>query len=108
MTPKELAEKLTGIEYPVRIAKELIAQAKASNLVIVYGASDDLMEFEGAIYDEVGVFDGGSARITKSGVLQDFEQIQPRKLYCLLILPVSLAKGNVSSHPMRCNRVILG
>ena len=43
MNAKELAEKLTGMEYPVRIPESLVAEAKANRLVIVYGASDDLM-----------------------------------------------------------------
>jgi hypothetical protein len=75
MNAKELAEKLTGMEYPVRIPKELVAEAKANGLVIVYGASDDLMEFEGAIYDEVGVYDGGTERITPAGVKQSWENL---------------------------------
>ena len=39
--------------------------AKDSGLVIVYGASDDLMEFEGAIEDEIGCYDGDTIHITK-------------------------------------------
>ena len=75
MNAKELAEKLTGMEYPVRIPKELVAEAKANGLVIVYGASDDLMEFEGAIYDEVGAWDGKIARVDSHGLVPDYEQI---------------------------------
>ena len=54
MTKKELAEKLNGTEYAgYRIfSREIVQQAKESGLVIVYGASDDLMEFEGAFEDD--------------------------------------------------------
>lgn len=69
MTKEELAAQLNGIEYPCRISKELKAAAKAAGLVIVYGASDDLMEFDGAIYDEVGVYNGGEALLDAKGVL---------------------------------------
>jgi hypothetical protein len=69
MTKEELAAQLSGIAYPCRIDKELIAQAKAAGLVIVYGASDDLMEFEGAIYDELGCYDGGTALVDAKGLL---------------------------------------
>jgi hypothetical protein len=79
MNAKELAEKLTGMESPVRIPKELVAEAKANGLVIVYGASDDLMEFEGAINDEVGVYDGGVAFIDSKGLTPDFNELCEEK-----------------------------
>jgi len=76
MNAKELAAKLDGIQYPVRISKELAAEAKSAGLVIVYGASDDLMEFEGAIYDEVGCYDGGIAFVDAKGLLPDRDSIE--------------------------------
>lgn len=42
--------------------------AKKNNLVIVSGYSDDLMEFDGAIYDEAGCWDGGHVYFDKAGV----------------------------------------
>lgn len=69
MTPHELAQQLNGIEYPCRISKELRQQAKDAGLVILYGASDDLMEFEGAFRDEVGCHEGGVALVDSKGVL---------------------------------------
>lgn len=76
MNAKKLAAQLTGAEYPLRLSKELTAEAKAAGLVIVYGASDDLMEFEGAIYDEVGAYDGGTAFVDNKGLLPDRESIE--------------------------------
>lgn len=76
MNAKELAAQLNGIQYPVRIPKTLTDAAKAAGLVIVYGASDDLMEFEGAIYDEVGVYDGGTAFVDTNGLLPDRGSIE--------------------------------
>lgn len=71
MEVKEAAATLNGSEYANEGSKELFSQMKASGLVAVFGASDDLMEFRGAIYDEVGAYDGGTAYLTKEGLLTD-------------------------------------
>lgn len=52
MEPNELAKEIDGIEYPPRFEKKLLERAAAARLVIVYGASDDLLEFYGAIDEE--------------------------------------------------------
>lgn len=54
VTKEQLAEILNGREYGKEIMPVDITVAKQNNLVIVYGASDDLMEFEGAISEEFG------------------------------------------------------
>lgn len=71
MKPTELAARLNGREYCSEITDQEEAQAKADGLVVVYGASDDLMEFAGAIKDEIGCFDGGTAYLTSAGLLQN-------------------------------------
>ncbi|WP_430229611.1 hypothetical protein [Paraburkholderia tropica] len=71
MNAKELAAKLNGTEYPLTIDAETQKAAKAAGLVIVYGASDDLMEFNGAIYDEIGAYEGTTAYLTASGLLEN-------------------------------------
>lgn len=76
MNAKELAEKLNGATYRNVISKELAAEAKAAGLVVVYGQSDDLMEFEGAIHDEVGCYDGGTALVDDKGLLPDRDSIE--------------------------------
>ena len=69
MTLKEFAKAIDGKEYGYPMfSKEEIKTAKENGFVIVTGASDDLMEFEGAIEDEGGCFDGGKVYFTKSGV----------------------------------------
>lgn len=70
MTKEEVAAALNGSEYGEEGSKELFAQMKAGGLVAVFGASDDLMEFRGAIYDEVGCYGGGDCFITRSGLLE--------------------------------------
>ena len=52
MTAKTLAEMLNGMEYPMTVPTELENEAKREGLVIVYGASDDLMEFEVVLFFE--------------------------------------------------------
>lgn len=71
MTTHELAAKLNGREYGAEITKEEEAQAKASGLVVVFGYSDDNMEFRGAINDEVGCYNGGEAYLTPKGLLMN-------------------------------------
>jgi hypothetical protein len=75
MTPKEIAAAFTGSEYPLKIAKDIEAAAKAAGIVIVYGASDDLMEFRGAVDDEVVAWEGRTVRVDAAGLLPDFDDI---------------------------------
>lgn len=76
ITKEELAARLDGIQYPAyrTITSDLIQAAKGAGLVIVYGASDDLMEFDGAIRDELGCYNGRVAYVDKAGLL-DRDQI---------------------------------
>ncbi len=79
MNAKQLAEMLNGREYMREISSVEEAMAKANGLVVVHGASDDLMEFRGAIYDEVGCYDGGSALVDAEGVLEDWDSASESK-----------------------------
>ena len=84
MTLKEFAERLNGTEYsgyPI-FSKEDIGIAKENGFVIITGASDDLMEFEGAIEDEAGCFDGGKVYISKRGVEEDKTKNVINALWC--------------------------
>ena len=67
-TTKEWAALLNGREYRSEVTKEEASQAKADGVVIVFGASDDLMEFEGAIYDELDCYGGREVAVTKDGL----------------------------------------
>ena len=71
MTPKELAAQLGTLQYHEEPSKELQEQAKAAGLVIVFGASDDLMEFRGAIDDELDAYDGGTAYLNEEGLMRN-------------------------------------
>lgn len=75
MNIKEYAKILNGREYDYpQFTEEEIQIAKDNGFVIVYGASDDLMEFDGAICSEAGCFDGGKVYFDKTGATdEEFE-----------------------------------
>ena len=76
MTPKALANELTGIDYSEAIAlhgSELMKLAKAHGLVVAFGISDDLLEIDGAICDEFSCYGGGTALLDAEGFLPSFE-----------------------------------
>jgi hypothetical protein len=84
MTKEKLAELLNGRQYRNEITKAEQLEAKESGLIVVFGASDDLIEFRGAIYDEAGASDEEVITISEKGILEkpiqedldeeDFEQ----------------------------------
>ncbi len=59
MNKEELAKRLDGRLIGNEISKEEEAKAQEDGLIVIFGASDDLAEIRGAIYDEVGCYDGG-------------------------------------------------
>ena len=69
MTKEELAARLNGREYRDEVKPREYVEARTAGLVIVYGASDDLMEFDGAIRDEVGCYGGGTVLLDEHGLL---------------------------------------
>lgn len=68
MTREEAAAALDGNQYREEGSRALFAEMKANGLVAVFGASDDLMEFRGAIDDEIGAYDGTTAYVTRDGL----------------------------------------
>lgn len=73
MTPKQIASELNGIEYTATThisSSRLAKEAKAAGIVIAYGMSDDLIEFDGAIHDELGACNGTEILLTSDGLLQ--------------------------------------
>ena len=71
MITKEIAALLDGMEYGEEISKQDLQYAKENGVVIVFGASDDLMEFRGAIKDEVSCDEGGVAYIDRNELLKN-------------------------------------
>jgi len=75
LSKETLAMALNGREYNSEITDKEAQEAKAAGLVVVFGASDDLMEFRGAIYDECGACDGSTALVDGEGLLPERGQI---------------------------------
>lgn len=73
LAAKAFADKLGTREVGEEITKEEEAEAKAAGLVIVFGGSDDLAEFRGAIYDEAGI---GKINFTAKGKFFSEERIE--------------------------------
>jgi hypothetical protein len=76
LTAEQLAETLNGNEYGNEIAKEQAQLAKENGLVVVFGYSDDNIEFRGAIDDEIGCYDGGEIFFTKEGKQIDEDDME--------------------------------
>lgn len=68
-TAQAFAARLNGREYLHEITGAEEAEAKSAGLVVVFGASDDLVELRGAIHDEIGAYDGTTFRVCPEGLL---------------------------------------
>ena len=71
MNQKEVAALLNGRQYRDEITPEIMFSIKETDIVIVFGASDDLMEFRGAANDEIGCYDGGNAYLDSGGLIEN-------------------------------------
>jgi hypothetical protein len=69
ITAKEFAAMLNGREYHNELTQEESDIAKINQLVVVYGASDDLMEFEGAIDHEIDCYEGTTVYLNRDGII---------------------------------------
>lgn len=75
MTPQEFAALLNGRQYRKEITKQEASQAKALGIVVVYGYSDDNVELEGAVSEEVSAYEGTTLRMTRLGLLPDWDRL---------------------------------
>jgi len=73
MNKEQLVEEINKLGFSDSIIEQLNDEAKKNNLIFVFGASDDLMEFRGAICDEVGVYEGGFAFINNGCIISSDE-----------------------------------
>jgi hypothetical protein len=71
MTKEELAAQLNGMSYRAEPPEALRDAAWEHKLVIVYGASDDLLELRGALSEEYGAGDGETFLLTTDGVFDN-------------------------------------
>jgi hypothetical protein len=80
MTKEELAESLNGLEYGEDIPQDLLEAARDSALIIVYGRSDDIMEFDGAMYDESYVSGWDVVKFDRKGLIPEWDDIEKDEL----------------------------
>lgn len=71
MTAKELAEMLDRREVGNETTPREGLSARDAGLVVVYGYSDDNVEFRGAIDEEVGAYEGTRIYLTADGLLME-------------------------------------
>ena len=72
MTKEDLAAKLNNREYLSEISDEEATLAEQNGLVVVFGYSDDNVEFRGAISDEVGCYGEKEIQFSKHGIIPDW------------------------------------
>ena len=96
----KFAEKLNGREYGSEITRTEESEAKELGFVVVFGASDDLCEFRGAIDDEAGCYDGGIIHFDKNGIFEDcdsdYKYVLAAKGLCKIIEAVWCGEGDYS------------
>ena len=80
MTKEKFAAMLNGREYRSEITKEEEKKARQLGLLVVYGYSDDNVEFSGIIQDEFGAWNGTKLAVHRDGVLEDHEECECK--YC--------------------------
>jgi hypothetical protein len=74
MTKEQLAALLNGRQYRNEITADEEAQAKAAGLLVIFGSSDDLVEFMGATYDDIGAYGGTTFRLCPEGLLPEWPE----------------------------------
>jgi hypothetical protein len=81
MNIKEWAEKLNEREYCKELTDDEERQLKADGIIAAFGASDDLLEFRGALNDEAGAWDGTTVRlaVTGDGEIKVFNEDENRE-----------------------------
>lgn len=97
MNTKEWAERLNGREYGKEITWKEEMQAKDDGIVIVSGSSDDIMVFSGAISDELDAYNGATAYITPSGILEGCSK-DPRAERCKYLFAAKKGAVQIKAH----------
>jgi hypothetical protein len=69
MDIKEVAEMMNNREYLDEMKGIDEEQIKEAEIVIVFGSSDDNVEFKGAIDEEIGAYGGITLYITENGII---------------------------------------
>ena len=90
MNKEKLAEMINGRSYRNEMNKEEEQIAKENGLIVIFGASDDLVEFRGAIYDELDAYEGTHFIIATPGteIPVDEDEETYRKVKKLEAIPI--------------------
>lgn len=96
MTKEQLALLLDGNEYRDEMTKEQEQIAKENNLLVLFGSSDDNLEMRGAVYDEIGAWDGGEYALVLEGEMyaDGVEENTYHKAKGNFVLPLSDVNDN--------------
>lgn len=96
MTKEQLALLLDGNEYRDEMTKEQERIAKAKNLLVLFGASDNLLEMRGVTCDEAGAWRGGEYALVLEGEMyaDGVEENTYHKAKGNLVLPLSDVNDN--------------
>jgi len=70
ITKEQLAQRLDRMEYGTDITGEEKRDAIESGLLIITGQSDDIISFDGTLYDEADAYEGGTVYISPSGAIK--------------------------------------
>lgn len=71
---RDIADALDGSEYPLYVPASISKQAMECGVQIIYGESDDLIEFEGPFRDELGAW------ISEDGGTRDYVSSEGRRI----------------------------
>lgn len=71
MTKDDLADLLNRREYGAEISAGEAELARAAGLVVMFGASDDLVELRGAVRGEVSAYNGAKFCLDAEGVIPE-------------------------------------
>jgi hypothetical protein len=96
----EFAKRLDGRSVGCELTRANSKLAEELGFVVVYGGSDDLMEFGGAIRDEVDCYEGGEAFIDSNGLFKECDDnctySKKAKGECALIVALWCSDGDYS------------
>ena len=73
VTKEQLAILLNGNEYAEEVSGDQAKIAEQNRLVVVYGYSDDIVVFNGAITDDFGAYNGTTLDVGALGVIPDWD-----------------------------------
>jgi hypothetical protein len=94
MTRTELAMKLTGRKYGDEMTDEEEQLAKDNGLIVIFGQSDDLIEFRGVIYDEISAWDGTDFIIATPGTKIPVDEDEETYRKAKALEPISISEDS--------------